>query len=397
MSTTEALPELPPLPKPEGTVEIDCGPAPGGGREVTYADGYSADQMRDYACAALAATSASAEAATVPFSPNDLIGWISRRGLEALRQGASPTIHAQQGGKYDKPIYLGRTGGTDAPSEPADNTLRDALHLIIGVTEAKDCPGLDKPTDFAIAQSRGMRLGTIRQMAVKARKAIAAAPQPAPAEPSVSPKAWQNNKMNPWVCTLTPHQARRVGKTGEEVGELGSVLGRLNIQGLHEIDPSSGKTNFQRLWEESADVEAQTACNRKAFKFPEPEYTDRVMRKIAQMGEWEEHYSDATPPAEVEEVPTIDLMHVAYERLQQAASESNWIPPEYYANDWIADCCRWLREGPPVAEVEERRELSDEEIDALDTFALHVMAPCQRESVRNFARSILAASKEKAS
>jgi hypothetical protein len=61
MSTTEALPELPPLPKPEGTVEVDCGPAPGGGREVTYADGYTADQMRDYACAALAATSAPAE------------------------------------------------------------------------------------------------------------------------------------------------------------------------------------------------------------------------------------------------------------------------------------------------------------------------------------------------
>lgn len=114
-----------------------------------------------------------------------------------------------------------------------------------------------------------------------------------PAEPSVSPKPWQNNKMNPWVCTLTPHQARRVGKSGEEVGELGSVLGRLQIQALHDIDPSSGKTNFQRLWEESADVEAQTTCNRKAFKFPEPDYTDRVMRKIAQMGEWEEHYADA--------------------------------------------------------------------------------------------------------
>jgi hypothetical protein len=35
--------------------------------------------------------------------------------------------------------------------------------------------------------------------------------------------AWKNNRMNPWVCTLTPHQARRIGKTVEELGELMAV------------------------------------------------------------------------------------------------------------------------------------------------------------------------------
>jgi hypothetical protein len=35
--------------------------------------------------------------------------------------------------------------------------------------------------------------------------------------------------------------------------------------------------------------------------------------------------------------------------------------------------------------------LSDEQIDALDTFALHVMAPRQRESVREFARAVIEA------
>lgn len=47
--------EPPPLPEPDGTVEIDCGPAPGGGREIVFKDGYSADQMHAYARAALAA------------------------------------------------------------------------------------------------------------------------------------------------------------------------------------------------------------------------------------------------------------------------------------------------------------------------------------------------------
>lgn len=35
----------------------------------------------------------------------------------------------------------------------------------------------------------------------------------------------------------------------------------------------------------------------------------------------------------------------AYNQLAKAASESTWIPPEYYANDWIADCCEFLRSG----------------------------------------------------
>lgn len=35
------------------------------------------------------------------------IGWISRRGLRALNAGHSPTIHKNQGGKFDIPIYLG--------------------------------------------------------------------------------------------------------------------------------------------------------------------------------------------------------------------------------------------------------------------------------------------------
>lgn len=48
------------------------------------------------------------------------------------------------------------------------------------------------------------------------------------------------------------------------------------------------------------------------------------------------------------ETVVVDLKHTAYDAMQQAASESKWIPPEYFANDWIADCCRWLREGPNV-------------------------------------------------
>ncbi|MBI6655015.1 hypothetical protein YA0721_03545 [Pseudomonas carnis] len=32
--------------------------------------------------------------------------------------------------------------------------------------------------------------------------------------------------------------------------------------------------------------------------------------------------------------------------IQEAASESTWMPPEYMRNDWVSDVCRFLRKGP---------------------------------------------------
>ena len=93
--------------------------------------------------------------------------------------------------------------------------------------------------------------------------------------------------MNPWTPDLCPHQARRIGKTSEEVNELGAVLARISIQGLDAIDPSSGKSNRQRLHEETADVLAQLALNLSALGMDEDMIAERVARKQSQMIEWE--------------------------------------------------------------------------------------------------------------
>ena len=38
--------------------------------------------------------------------------------------------------------------------------------------------------------------------------------------------------------------------------------------------------------------------------------------------------------------------HVAeLARIKEAALKSNWIPPEYYMNDWVSDVCYFLKEG----------------------------------------------------
>lgn len=48
----------------------------------------------------------------------------------------------------------------------------------------------------------------------------------------------------------------------------------------------------------------------------------------------------------------IDLDRAFWDSLVKAVGESNWIPPEYFANDWVSDCCDFLRNGPPSDGIE---------------------------------------------
>lgn len=96
--------------------------------------------------------------------------------------------------------------------------------------------------------------------------------------------------MNKWELEQSDLVRRRMGKTGEEVNELGCVVSRIQIQGLDAIDPGTGKTNRQRLIEETADVMAQCRCNVEALKLPENTISARAAEKYKQMQEWEGLY-----------------------------------------------------------------------------------------------------------
>lgn len=112
---------------------------------------------------------------------------------------------------------------------------------------------------------------------------------PYPTEPSTPS---DRPRMNPWRADdVTPLMHRRLNKTGEELAELQAVIFRIQIQGLHAIDPSSGKTNFQRLAEESADVIAQLQCNMEPFALPRNGMEIRTLSKIELMHQWEQHYA----------------------------------------------------------------------------------------------------------
>ncbi len=97
--------------------------------------------------------------------------------------------------------------------------------------------------------------------------------------------------MNPWHVTTDPKSLRRLGKTIEEMGELIAVLGRVIIQGIDEVDPSSGDTNRLRLQKESADVSAQLRLNMDAFDQDLDMMFTRSREKERQMGEWEAFFN----------------------------------------------------------------------------------------------------------
>ena len=98
-------------------------------------------------------------------------------------------------------------------------------------------------------------------------------------------------RMSPWMPTTDPRELRRLGKFMEELGELQAVVGRCLIQGIDEIDPSSGKTNRQRLIDEIGDVSAQTALTIALYGLPIEAINARSEKKKAQMVDWESWFN----------------------------------------------------------------------------------------------------------
>jgi hypothetical protein len=94
-----------------------------------------------------------------------------------------------------------------------------------------------------------------------------------------------------WTPDTNLMRLRRLGKLGEELNECGAVSNRCIIQGLLEIDPSSGLQNSLRLQNEMADVLAQIECTIVAFGFNRERIQDRVLDKISQMREWEDMFT----------------------------------------------------------------------------------------------------------
>lgn len=96
--------------------------------------------------------------------------------------------------------------------------------------------------------------------------------------------------LTKWIPTTNLVELRRLGKLLEELGEATAVAGRCIIQGLCEIDPSTGVLNKTRLEQELADVDAQIACCVDALRLDATSMNTRTCEKLAQMREWEDMF-----------------------------------------------------------------------------------------------------------
>jgi NTP pyrophosphatase (non-canonical NTP hydrolase) len=91
-----------------------------------------------------------------------------------------------------------------------------------------------------------------------------------------------------WHVETDAYRIRRLGKSLEELGELVSVLARCLIQGVDEIDPSSGEVNRMRMQKETADVLTQVGGLTETFNLDMGAILERVQDKKASMDKWEE-------------------------------------------------------------------------------------------------------------
>lgn len=93
--------------------------------------------------------------------------------------------------------------------------------------------------------------------------------------------------MSKWIPITDLRLLRRFGKLAEELAELQSVVARCIIQGVDEVDPSSGRTNRERITDEVADVLAQCDLTISELGLDFAAIRARVHEKKRQMAEWE--------------------------------------------------------------------------------------------------------------
>lgn len=94
--------------------------------------------------------------------------------------------------------------------------------------------------------------------------------------------------MSPWHVLNDPKAQRRLGKLGEELGELQAIQSRIGIQGVEGINPENGKVNRQALAEEVADVIAQCYLCIEHFDLPREFVDVRIAEKKVQMTIWDD-------------------------------------------------------------------------------------------------------------
>lgn len=96
---------------------------------------------------------------------------------------------------------------------------------------------------------------------------------------------WEKN-LNPWHPIQDPVTLKHLGKLLEELGELTSAVSRCLIQGVDEVEPTTGTPNRQWLQDETADVMAGLWLLTQHLELDENAIYKRSLGKQAKLREW---------------------------------------------------------------------------------------------------------------
>ena len=90
--------------------------------------------------------------------------------------------------------------------------------------------------------------------------------------------------FSPWKPETNPIRQAVLGKTQEELCELGIAIARCQIQGIDEINPTTQESNRNELADELDDVETMIMILREQFNIQQN--TNRQYRKYEAQYIW---------------------------------------------------------------------------------------------------------------
>lgn len=97
---------------------------------------------------------------------------------------------------------------------------------------------------------------------------------------------FKKDDPSPWVPMNRPIDLKHLGKLGEELGELSAAISRCIIQGIDERDPTTLKTNRERLEEEIADVRGNIILVQQHFNLDHGKIIARQDMKMEYLKKW---------------------------------------------------------------------------------------------------------------
>lgn len=89
-----------------------------------------------------------------------------------------------------------------------------------------------------------------------------------------------------WVPLSAPGDLAALGKLLEEANELGAIIARIVIQGLHGVNPDTGERNIDALAEEIADVRGLSRLVIDRYRLDESAIAERAERKRLMKLKW---------------------------------------------------------------------------------------------------------------